>query len=206
MNLVVLGANGKTGQELVNLAVSQGHNVTAITRSPDAFSDQADVRAVKADVFNSSELAKVFAGMDAVLSTLGNNNSKLQLIERSSKAIVEAMQATGVKRLVVELAFGGAASATLTKPTRALNNMVLGKMLEDQKRGVDIITKSHLDWTIVYATMLTNGPLTEKVRVVDSTEKIGLRHKISRADVSFAMLQSLENGRSIKKLPVTTAA
>jgi putative NADH-flavin reductase len=206
MKLVILGANGKTGKELVNLAIERGHVVTAVTRNPEAFASVTTVKAIKADVTNSEELAKVFKGQDAVLSTLGNNNAKLRLIERSSAAIIAAMQATGVKRLVVELAFGGAEAATLSKAARTFNNLVLGKMLADQKKGVDLITKSNLDWTVLYATQLTNGALTKRIKVVSANEKIGMKHRISRADVSYAMLASATNDAHMKKLPVISGA
>ena len=202
MKLVILGANGGTGKELVKLAIGDGHTVTAVTRNPRAFSEVKGVKAVKADVTKGAELAEVFRGQDAVLSTLGNNNAKLRLIERSSEAIVSAMQATGVKRLAVELSFGAAESAQLTKFTRTVMDLYLGKMLADQRKGVDIITKSNLDWTIFYATILTNGSLTKKIRVVSSGEKIGVKHKISRADVSHAMLESVTHSSYIKEQPV----
>ena len=202
MKLVILGATGKTGQILVQQAVQRGHIVTAVVRNPDKLTATPGVKIVQGNVTRAGELSKVFKDQDAVLSTLGNNNAKLQLIERSSSAIIKAMQVTGLKRIVVELSFAGAESAQLSKVLSVMSNLGIGKMLVDQTKGVELFRRSKLDWTIAYAVILTNKPLTKEIRVLDSHEKIGMSHKISRADVAHFMLDSVEKGTHIKGLPV----
>ena len=202
MKLVILGATGRTGKELVKQAVERGHTVTAVVRNPDAFKGYDKITVIKGDVTSAAELKEIIKGHDAVLSGLGNNNSKLHLIEKSTAAIIEAMRADNIKRLVVELAFGGAQNATLTKPARFVNKLFLSKMLVDQQQGVALLDKSELDWTVVYATILTKGALTNSTRVVDASEKISTRSKISRANVAKFMLDAAETGTYIKEMPV----
>ena len=69
MKLVVLGATGGTGLEIVRQAIERGHSVTALVRSPDrlkAFRSRITVE--QGDLLNSAELEKVIRGHDAVLS------------------------------------------------------------------------------------------------------------------------------------------
>jgi putative NADH-flavin reductase len=202
MKLVILGATGKTGRVLVQQAVQRGHTVTAVVRNLDKLAATPGVKVIKGDVTRADELTKIFKGQDAVLSTLGNNNAKLQLIEHSSAAIIKAMQATGLKRVVAELSFAGAESVQLNKVLGVVANLGIGKMLVDQTKGVELFRRSKLDWTIAYAVILTNKPLTKEVRVLDPHEVIGMRHKISRADVAHFMLDSVEKGAHINGLPV----
>jgi putative NADH-flavin reductase len=204
MRVVVLGANGRTGKELVKLAAAAGHQITAVTRHPEAAAASPNIKYVKAGIYDGDELASVFKGHEAVLSTLGNNKSRP--IEASSRAIIAGMQTSGVKRLVVELAFGAAESARLTFLFRIMNELYLGKVLADQRAGVRLITQTGLDWTVFFATVLQDWPLTKKYRVVPSQEKINWNYRISRADVAQAMLDAVTTNTYIRKLAVISGA
>jgi uncharacterized protein len=100
MKIVIVGASGRTGRVLVKQALVRGHTVTAVVRDPSKLVSAQTLTVVKANVFDTDDLIEVFRGHDAVLSTLGSNNARLQLIERSMKAIIPAMQKSGVKRFI----------------------------------------------------------------------------------------------------------
>jgi uncharacterized protein YbjT (DUF2867 family) len=67
--------------------------------------------------------------------------------------------------------------------------MAMGSQIRDKAAGEDVLRASGLDWTIVYAAKLTNGPKTEP-RVVPETRKVGMVQKISRANVASFLLQA----------------
>jgi uncharacterized protein YbjT (DUF2867 family) len=69
----------------------------------------------------------------------------------------------------------------------------MGSQMKDKAAGEEVLRASGLDWTIVYATVLTNGAKTEP-RVVPETEKVGTSQKISRADVASFLLQATTDG------------
>ena len=72
MKLIVLGATGGTGLEIVRKAVERGHSVTAFVRSVERLRPLGDCITVKqGDLLDSGELAKAIRGHDAVLSGLG---------------------------------------------------------------------------------------------------------------------------------------
>src|SRR5882724_10436656 len=72
MKLVVLGATGGTGLEIVRQAVEHGHSVTALVRSPERLQPLRDRITIKrGDLLNGTDLEAVIQGQDAVLSAFG---------------------------------------------------------------------------------------------------------------------------------------
>ncbi|HEX3941229.1 MAG TPA: NAD(P)H-binding protein, partial [Acidobacteriaceae bacterium] len=71
MKIIVFGATGSTGREIVRQGVEEGHSVTAFTRSADApLEENSEVRVVRGDVFDGAVVADAISGHRAVLSAL----------------------------------------------------------------------------------------------------------------------------------------
>ena len=69
MKLIVLGATGATGLEIVRQALERGHSVTALARSPERLKLFGDrIRIKQGDLLNSADLEPVIRGHDAVIS------------------------------------------------------------------------------------------------------------------------------------------
>src|SRR5690625_3458500 len=105
MKLIVFGATGNTGIQLVKELLLDGHEVTAIVRQPDKLdvSEVCDkhLEIKKGDVLNPSTLQKAMVGKDAVLSVLGVNHRKPTTVySEGIENIMNEMQNCGVKRLV----------------------------------------------------------------------------------------------------------
>src|SRR6266404_6674135 len=107
MKLVVLGATGGTGLEIVRQAIERGHSVTALVRSPDrlkAFRSRITVE--QGDLLNRAELEKVIRGHDAVLSGFGPRvpiaKADAHLRQQFAGALTSAMRRAGVRRVVIE--------------------------------------------------------------------------------------------------------
>src|SRR5438874_9298934 len=103
MNLVVLGATGATGQEIVRQAVERGHSVTALVRSPERLKPFRDrITIEQGDLLNSAELERVIRGHDAVLSGFGPrvpvSKEDAHLLEQFAVALTRAMGHAGVRR------------------------------------------------------------------------------------------------------------
>lgn len=72
MRLFILGATGNTGTQIVDLALSRGHEVTAFVRSPDKIKRRHPLlRVLPGDPHDVDELASALPGHDAVISALG---------------------------------------------------------------------------------------------------------------------------------------
>ncbi|MEU6356550.1 NAD(P)H-binding protein [Streptomyces sp. NPDC047072] len=98
MKLVVFGANGPTGRQVTRQALTEGHTVTAITRRPGSFPlSDPRLRVTGADVLDPDAVARVVAGQDAVISTLGasKGESPVRVYSRSAAHITRAMAEHG---------------------------------------------------------------------------------------------------------------
>src|SRR5882762_5785574 len=96
MKLVVLGATGGTGLEIVRQALEHGHSVTAFVRSPERLKQFGDRITVKqGDLLNSADLEKVLLGHDAVLSGFGPrvpiSKADANLLRNFAAALTTAM-------------------------------------------------------------------------------------------------------------------
>jgi len=203
VRLVVLGATGATGLEVVRQALKRGHSVTAFVRSPDglrAFEDQIDIK--KGDLLDGSQLAQVIPGHDAVISAFGPrlpvSKSDTHLLRQFATALTRAMEATSIKRVVVEsVAF--LFKDSVVPPTYLLGRLLFPSIVADSAGMEKIFGESELDWTMVRPPELTNKPYTGKYRVREGhLPRFGF--KVSRADVADYMIKAVEQHLSSRKI------
>ncbi len=107
MKLLVLGATGGTGLEIVRQALVRGHSLTVLVRSPNRLQPFQDRIAIKeGDLLSSNDLEPVVKGQDAILSAFGPRvpivRADANLLQRFALALTRAMPSSGVKRIVVE--------------------------------------------------------------------------------------------------------
>jgi len=185
MNLAVLGDTGRTGRLVVEQALAAGHTVTALVRSPEKLTTtQSNLRVVTGQATETSAVSIALEGADAVISTLGGKGS---VIADSTRAIVTAAGNAGVSRVVVLSTFA-AERDRLDAGTRLLTGIGMGAMLKDKWAGEEILRQSDLDWTIVYASILSDGPAGGSVVVLPQGAKRRMSDRISRADVAAWMV------------------
>jgi uncharacterized protein YbjT (DUF2867 family) len=192
MKLTIFAATGGIGRQLLEQAVAAGHDVTAVVRSPEKLSGEA-VRVVQADLAapDPAVLESAVSGADAVLSGLGpRSNADAGIAARGTAAIVAAMQATHVRRIVVVSAapVGTVPSPGRPRPPRHdpgdgffmrylfshVARAAFGKVYTDLALMEDILRGSGLDWTVVRPPRLTDRPGT-LASVIDSRRAGGRR-------------------------------
>ena len=187
MNLVVLGATGRTGRLVVEKALAAGHTVTALVRSPQKLTTgHSNLRLVTGEATDTLAVSSALEGADAVISALGGKGS---VIADSTRAIVAAARKTGLSRVVVLSTFA-AERDRLDAGTRLLTGIGMGAMLKDKSAGEEMLRLSDLEWTIVYASILSDGPANGSVVVLPEGAKRRMSEKISRADVAAWMVQA----------------
>jgi hypothetical protein len=72
---------------------------------------------------------------------------------------------------------------------RLVSTFAVGAMVKDKTFGEELLRSSDLEWTIVYAALLTDGPATGSVSALPEGAKWGMSHRISRADVAASLVQ-----------------
>jgi putative NADH-flavin reductase len=205
MNIVIFGASGKTGHELVKQALAQGHLVTSFVRNPSKLKiTHLNLKVIKGDIVNYQIVEEAVKEQDAVLSTLGAASPFKfdQSVVAGMGNIIKAMEAKGIARLIYM-------SAILVKETRNNAGFVIRyiapKLLSTEVAGHEaresMIKRSKLLWTIVRPCTLTNGKHLSQFRSGETISSSGFTVVISRADVADFMLQQLNDNRFVRKTP-----
>src|SRR5713226_4401504 len=196
MNLVVLGATGGTGRLVVEQALAAGHTVTALVRSPERLAlRNPNLHVIAGQATDPSAVARALDGADALISTLGGSGS---LISDSTQAIIDAAPKAGVSRVVVLSSFL-VERDRLDPVTRLLTGLAMGSMIKDKSAGEKALRDSDLDWTIVYASGLTDGPASGSVVVLTEGSKWSLSQRIARADVAAWLVQAATSPQTSRR-------
>ena len=109
MKTLILGATGPTGRHVLANALKAGDTVSVLARHPEALADVEDrITVFQGDATLADDVARAAEGQDVVIVTLGRGRSLKPegLFTGAATAVVEAMQRTGVKRLVWLSAYG----------------------------------------------------------------------------------------------------
>lgn len=195
MKLIIFGASGGTGLELVQQALAMGHEVAAFVRNSGQITlSHERLNLVQGDVLNSKEVQCALKNQDAVICSLGAKaTSKNMLRATGTKIIIDSMEAAGIRRLVCLSALGcGESRALLPFHYKYFFCPVfLRHVYRDHEAQEKCVRKSNLDWTIIRPAALTDGQLTGSyLHGVIAADK-ALKMKVSRADVAEFMLKQL---------------
>ncbi|MBS1690271.1 MAG: SDR family oxidoreductase [Bacteroidetes bacterium] len=199
--LIVFGATGGTGQEVVKQALDRGHEVTIIVRNLQSFSMQhPHLKIFQGDVLQPSTFAHYMQGMDAVISCLGvGSRQPTTLYSTGITNIISAMEAAGVQRLICISAGALYVNKQMGFFISMLTKLVLQKILKnmyaDMRLMEHIVEESKLNWTIVRPPMLKNKAFTGSYRTA-ITGHIKHPSSIARADLADFMLNILTNPKT----------
>jgi putative NADH-flavin reductase len=206
MKMTVLGASGKTGQDIVNQALEAGHTVSGLVRRHDALAAQLNLNVFEGDVTNPQDIAKASNGTDVIVSALGSRGGSL--MTDTVTAVIAASKVTHVKRFILMSSFV-VRKEQLRDGFKFVTGIFMSKAIQDKSKSEELLRKSDLEWTIVYPTLLTDtakgASVGASVRVVGSPEKVGMKNKIARADVAAWMLSEAENNAYVRKEALISA-
>ena len=203
MKLIVLGATGGIGVEIVRQAIERGHSVTAFVRSPERLEGfQGRIAIKQGDPLNSSQLERAIEGHDAVLSGFGPRvpvaKTDAKLLRDFADALTRAMKQTTVKRVVV-VSTAFLFRDSIIPPTYLFGRLFFPAIVIDAEGMERTVRASELDWTIVRPPQLTDKPYTGNYRVREEhLPRFGF--KISRADVADCLINALDDRTSVKKI------
>ena len=200
MKLVLFGANGKSGLEIVKQSLAKGDLVTAFVRDPSKLEMQHDnLKVITGDIFDLPSVSQAIQGQDAVVCALGSSELKKTTIRaEGTKNIIQGMKENKVKRLVIISAMGvGDSWDTLSGFNKFFFATLLKSAREDHEAQEAAVKESGLDWTIIRPSGLVDTPRTG---VYDFGENIPAKtSKIARTDVADLILKELELNTNIGK-------
>ncbi len=206
MRIVIFGATGKTGHHLVAQALSAGHEVRAFVRDASRLPMRHErLQIVEGDVLDTTSVEQAVSNVDAVLSALGHTKTSTNDVQKvGTENIVGAMKKSDVRRLI-SLTGAGVRDEQdepklVDKVFGLLLKLLQPAVLEDAERHAEVIKASGLDWVIVRAPRLTDGPRIGEYRVGYVGKSSGT--KISREDVAGFILQQLTDDEYLHQQPM----
>lgn len=151
-NVLILGASGRIAQWVIKaLAGDRDIRQTLLLRDPDKLTghEPANARVVIGNVLDRKLLKNALPGQHIVYANLTGED-----LDKQAVAVIAAMQAGGVKRLVFVLSLGIYDEV----PGRfgEWNNAIIGEDLKPFRRAADAIEASGLDYTILRPAWLTD--------------------------------------------------
>ncbi len=208
--ILVLGGSRGIGREIVRQGLARGLAMRAYARHPEDLGlDDPALELVAGDATDPAALAGALEGVDAVAMALGvrlgpqTTLRPVTLFSEATRALLDAIGARGgPRRLVAVTGFGaGDSRAKVSLLERIPFQLVFARAYDDKSRQEEMIEASGLDWTLVRPTILTNGPASQRYKVLEhpSEWRNGM---ISRADVADFVLRCLTEGSHVHAKPV----
>lgn len=202
MKIVVIGAAGGTGKQLVEQGLATGHDVTAVVRNPAALTIQhQNLEVVQGDVLKT-DLQVALAGKDAVISALGvHNRAPTVVYSQGVTNIINAMRQVGMRRFLCVSA-SGLDPGPLWQ--RLIAKPLLWAVFKDgytdmARMEAEIQKQDNLDWTIVRPPRLSDKSVTGQYKVsIDNHLNSGWQ--LSRADLAHYILGHLNDCKTYKAL------
>ena len=206
MKILILGATGPTGQQLVIQALEKGHFVTAIVRDPlklPVSHERLELRQI--DIFDQNLLSQEIADQDAVLSALGTGRDlHSDFISRVMPVLIGAMDKANTRRLLFLSSVGvGDTKKLASFFSKMVFRFFLKSILDDKFKADQLLRASNLDYTLIYPTSLTNGKKTGKYQA-GTNIKLPFYPRISRADVADFMLKEMVENKFIRQTAIIT--
>ena len=203
MNILIFGASGATGHELVKQGLEQGHTVTAFVRNPAKLKvDHEKIKMHQGDVKDFIAVEKAVSGQDAVLSALGASSPFKYdpVVVEGVGNIIKAMEQSGIKRFIY-LSFIGVKESRKDAPIfiKYIASKILRTEIAGHEAKENMIKQSNLAWTIVRPATLTNGPKKGVYRFGEDLKSNAFMVTSSRADVADFMLKQISDDRFYQK-------
>ena len=204
--VLIVGATGGTGRELVAQALERGHAVTALARNPSALDvTHPRLRVMRGDALDYPTVEAAVQGQEVVICALGHKRFfyPTRILSSGTRNILRAMENHRVQRFVCEtaLGIGDAAGRMSLYYTFFVIPIILPFYFWDKTRQERVIAGSPVDWVVVRPGVLTNGAKRGRYRHGRGVGNFLWTVRIARADVAEFMLNQMTDRRYVGAAP-----
>jgi len=204
--VLIVGATGGTGRQLVTQALERGYAVTALVRDSSRLQvDHPQLTVIQGDVLDAGCVEAAMRGQEAVLSALGHKRYfyPTRILSEGTRNILRAMETQGVPRLVCEtsLGIGDSAGRMGLYYTLFVIPVILPFYFWDKTRQERMIAGSSVEWVIARPGALTDGDKRGRSRHGRHVGSFLSTVRISRADVADFMLNQLTSDTYLRTAP-----
>ncbi len=207
MSVLIIGASKGIGLETTRQALDAGFSVRALARSAAGIPlTHPNLEKFPGNALSLPDVEVALEGAEAVIQTLGVAVGDLfrpiTLFSESTRVLIAAMTAKGVKRLITVTGFGAGDSRPYIHPLQRIPfRLILGRAYDDKTIQETLIKQSALDWTIARPGVLNAGPHTGRYLVLENPDD-WRNGNISRADVADFLVRQIDDNTYVGKAPV----
>ncbi len=205
MHVLVLGASGSVGREIVRQGYVRNFRITAQTRAASKLADLPEgVATIEADPLDPRAMARIVRGMDAVIFALGvKETSETTIFSDATRILIAAMETTGVRRLIAITGVGAG-------ETRGHGGLIYDWFIfplftrnryKDKERQEALIEASDLDWIIVRPAPFDETPAGTSLQVHTVIGPHVMLRRITRGEVAAFVLDQLASNRYLRQKP-----
>ncbi|KAJ4417720.1 hypothetical protein N0V82_005994 [Gnomoniopsis sp. IMI 355080] len=224
MHILIIGGSGRTGELVIDKAISHGHQVTALVRKPASLKPRNNLTIVEGTPINPEDLDKAFTtGADkasvapnAVVVTLNarrvsdspfaapSPDTPARLMADSTANTIAAMKRYNVSKIVIMSSMGtGSSYDGLNFLMRLVFSKTNMKFQMVDHNAVDSETRrAGVEFVLVRPAMLAEGPEAEVKVYPDDGKGIGFMPRITRHSVAGFIVRALEGSEFVGRAPV----
>ncbi len=203
MKLIIFGATGLVGKQLVQQALFNKHHVKAFGRNvyTTDYLETENLQLVQGALFDETEVYKAVKDCDAVLSAIGGSmdgTDKTRTL--GMKNIIKQMQQAGIKRII---GIGGLGvlnadenSLLVDKDDYPAEYKAVGL---EHKKAYELLNESGLDWTFVCPPNIINEGPTGSYTTNANYPPEQNNYKINAGDLAMFMLNELAKNEFVKQ-------
>lgn len=167
MNILILGATGRVGNQILSHALSDNHQITVLVRDPNKIKmNDANLTIIQGDVLNEDDIVRVMPGNELVISAL--NTDGTTTLSESMPLIIKAMENEGIERIIT-IGTAGILQSRITpdllRYQSSESKRKSTRAVKEHHKVFEILKQTTLKWTIVCPTYLPDGERIGKYRV-----------------------------------------
>ncbi|WP_342561033.1 SDR family oxidoreductase [Paenibacillus sp. FSL R7-0345] len=167
MNILILGATGRVGSQILSYALQDGHHVTVLVRTPEKIQiDNENLTILQGNVLNQADIVRTVHGKDAIISALSTDGT--DTLSQSMPLMIEAMENEGIRRIITIGTAGilqSVSNPQLLRYQTDESRQKLNRAAKEHHKVYDMLQQSTLEWTIVCPTYLPDGERVGKYRI-----------------------------------------
>ncbi|MGE7793922.1 NAD(P)-dependent oxidoreductase [Lysinibacillus fusiformis] len=167
MKILVLGATGRVGRQIVEFALKDQHEVTTFVRDSHKLQlDNKNLHMFQGNVLNKKDLEQAMVNVDVVVSALNTDGN--DTLSSSISLILEVMEQHTIKRIITIGTAGilqSRVSPTILRYQSTESKRKSTFAAKEHQYVFEQLHDSNVDWTIVCPTYLPDGSFTGVYRV-----------------------------------------
>ncbi len=216
--VLVIGATGGTGLATMRELIDQGHQISALVRSPEKLKGwDSRLKVIRGDVMCLQDIERAMTGQDVVIVTVGISENpllvrlfgsrKTPMCVRSlgTQNVITAMNNHGVEKLIVQSSFGvGDSRDKLSFIDRLFFKLFLKPQIEDTEKQEIIVKSSNLQWVLIQPVHLRSDSKVETI-LASAKGETG-QSSIARRSVAKFLVQMVESSEYLRQSVALSAA